>query len=201
MAQIQTPYGYDVELDEATLPALISAADIATASGGRISATDDRLQGVSAAVSAAIRDYCGWHVAPSMVCTVSCEVGSRIIFLPAKFVSAISAVSYGDTPIEVSDIEWKRSGMIRMPKWPSGRGVWGAYEVTYTAGYDAGMTAVKAIATQIALNDLLVSPGVRSESVGQVSLSYNTTSGQAGGVSLSARDKQLLDAYKLRNRV
>lgn len=54
------------------------------------------------------------------------------------------------------------------------------------------------IAAQVALNNLMAAPGVRNESVGQVSLSYNQlTEGVSGGVQLLDRDKDLLRQYRI----
>ena len=200
MATVITPYGYDIVLDddETTLPDLITPADIAIASGGRIAATDPRLPSVCSAVSGAIRDFCGWHVAPTLLCSYRTEVGTRVIMLPAKLVTEIESVEVGDTTLTQDDIEWKRSGAIRLGRCPEKRGRWGAYHVTYRAGLNTSASPLAQVAAQVALNNLAATPGVRSESVGQVSLSYNMLSeGVSGGVQLLNRDKSLLRSYKL----
>ncbi len=203
MTKIMTQYGYDVLLDDpaaTSMPLLVSPADVAQASAGRIAATDARLPGVCAAVSAAIRDFCGWHVAPSLTCELSTQVDTRVIVLPAKVVSSIDKVEVGGH--EVSDFEMKRAGLLRLPGCPEARGRWGAYTITYTAGLDTSATPLSQIATQVALNNLVAAPGVRSESVGQVSLSYNQLSdGVAGGVQLLSRDRELLRQYRLQPRM
>lgn len=200
MSTIVTPYGYDILLpdDETSLPALVAPAEIAAASGGRISATDPRLDALCQTVSAAIRDYCRWHVAPNLSCSCVTEVGTRVISLPAKIVTSLDSISVAGEDIDVDDVEWRRSGQIRLGRCPRHRGRWGAYEVTYHAGVDASVTPISQVAIQIALNNLVATPGVRSESVGQVSLSYNLLSdGVSGGVQLLDRDKHMLAPYKL----
>lgn len=197
---IVTHYGYDVIVDDETtqLPALITPADIAVASGGRISADDSRLPSVCAAVSAAIRDYCGWHIAPSLQCVYKTQVGTRVIMLPAKLVTSIDGITVRDILLDSTKYEWKRSGAVRIHRHPQARGQWGAYEVTYHAGMDASATALAQVAAQVALNNLVATPGVRNESVGQVSLSYNQLSdGVSGGIQLLNRDKSLLREYRL----
>ena len=45
-------------------PDLMTAADVAAASKGQVSAADPRLPALIAAASQAVRDRCGWHVTP-----------------------------------------------------------------------------------------------------------------------------------------
>lgn len=202
--RIITHYGYDVILDgdEATsMPDLVTPADISQASGGRIAATDSRLPSVCAAVSAAIRDYCRWHVAPLLACECETQVDTRIITLPAKLVPSIEKIE--TEGVEVSDYEAKRSGLIKLSACPQNRGKWGAYKISYNAGIDdISSTPILQVATQVALNNLVATPGVRGESVGQVSMSYNELSeGISGGVQLLSRDKEQLKAYRIYPRI
>lgn len=198
---IVTAYGYDVIVDDSvtTLPDLVTPADIALASNGRIAATDSRLPAVCTAVSAAIRNYCGWHVAPEMTCTYQTQLDTKIIPLPAKLVTSITDVECDGTALDSSRYEWKRSGLLRIhERHPKYRGRWGAYVIDYTAGFSTAASPLAQIAVQVALNDLMVTPGVRNESVGQVSLSYNQmTEGVSGGIQLMDRDKDLLRQYRL----
>lgn len=202
MATLWTPWGYDVDEDALlAIPDIITPADISVASGGRIAATDARLDPVCHAVSAAIRNFCGWHVAPNLHCVLSTSVDDRVIYLPAKHVRAVDSVTAGDDTLAATDYEWRRDGMIRLRHRPTHRGVWGAYTIEYDAGVDLSSSTLVGVAAQIALNDLVASPGVRSESVGQVSLSYNQgVDGVAGGITLMQRDRELLVGYKLPTR-
>lgn len=201
---ITTHYGYDIVLaDEVTaIPDLVTPAAIALASNGRIAVTDSRLTSICSAVSAAIRDYCQWHITPVLPCIYTTEVENRIITLPAKLVTSITSVEVEGEALDASKYEWKRVGLVRLHKWPKHRGRWGAYEISYDAGVDADATTLSQIAAQVALNNLMAAPGVRNESVGQVSLSYNQmTEGVSGGVQLLDRDKDLLRAYRIQTRV
>lgn len=197
MSTIITPYGYDIVLEDGTdMPTLVTPEQIAIASNGRISATDSRLDWICQAVSGAIRDFCGWHVSPTLSCVLRTEVSTRVIMLPAKLVTSIESIEVGNDA--VTDYEWRRSGAIRLGCAPARRGRWGAYEVSYHAGLDMTASPLAQVAAQVALNNLMAAPGVRSESVGQVSLSYNQlTEGVSGGVQLLDRDKDLLRQYRL----
>jgi hypothetical protein len=85
--------------------------------------------------SAAIRDYCGWHIAPSLTATYTkLEVGSKnIIMLPSRYVTDVSEVRAHqlgpqvDPPpdeliVNPSEYEWFQDG------WIQGR-------TTYSAGW------------------------------------------------------------------
>lgn len=200
---IQTQWGYDIYLaDGETIPAIVSPEQIATASGGRISADDTRLPAVCAAVSAAVRDYCGWHVAPNLHCELMTQVDTRVVMLPAKFVSAIDDIEVSEEHLAASDYEWKRSGAVRLSRCPAARGRWQAYRIEYDAGLDSSITSLGQIAAQIALNNLMAAPGIRNESVGQVSVSYSQmTEGVSGGVQLLERDKAMLAPYRIHPRM
>lgn len=194
-----TPWGYDIDDDTLeAVPALVTPDDIATASGGRIAASDPRLPGVCASVSAAIRNWCGWHVAPALPCVVDTTIDDRIAYLPAKHVREVKSVACGAD--DIAGFQWRRDGLVRLSCRPSRRGSWGAYRIAYVAGVDLESSALVGVASQIALNQLVASPGVRNESVGQVSMSYNTADGVAGGITLHKRDRELLAAYRLPTR-
>lgn len=202
--RIITNWGYDVIVsdDVTALPDLVTPADIALASNGRIAATDSRLPAICAAVSGAIRDYCAWHVAPVLSCELLTQVDTRIITLPAKLVTSLDSIEVEGEVLDPAKYEWKRAGLVRLHKWPHHRGRWGAYKVAYDAGMDASASPLAQVAAQVALNSLMATPGVRNESVGQVSLSYNQlTDGVSGGVQLLDRDRSLLRQYRIQTKV
>lgn len=198
MATIITPYGYDVLVDDdiSVLPSLVTPEQLVIASNNRLSSDDPRLETACRTISSAIRDFCGWHIAPNLRCILSTEVDTKVIMLPAKLVTSVETISCGNESI--SDYEWKRSGALRFSHLPLRRGRWGAYEISYNAGYDTDTLPLSQIAIQIALNNLMATPGVRNESVGQVALTYNQmTDNVSGGVQLLDRDKDLLRQYRL----
>jgi len=69
---------------------------------------------------AAIRRYCGWHIAPSITETITLDGdGSRHLWLPSLHVTAVTAVTNGDTVLDVSsDLDWSESGYV--PAVPAG---------------------------------------------------------------------------------
>ncbi len=187
-SSIQTNWGYSV----ASLPTLISVADLQTLCP-TLSATTGQLEAVLQKVSAAVRDWCGWHVAPSLECTYTGTGEGRLLMLPAMGVTGVSSLKVGSEA--VTAYEWTAAGMVRLTEgaFPES---WRSVECVYTAGFMAD--AVAQVVAQIALNALVAAPGVREEHAGQVGITYNATgSGISGGVSILGRDRELLAPYKL----
>lgn len=190
-ATTRTPWGYKV----AELAPLMSASEFATATGGAMASSTERIEWALAAVSQVVRDFCGWHVAPATKCAADLTAAGRVVYLPTMGVESIDAVTVDGTEIDPAACEWLESGLLRVPcasrKW---RGV----HVEWTAGYDT-TGALAAAVSQLASNALAAAPGVREEHAGQVGITYNqTANGVSGGVRLLDSDKAMLDAYRIR---
>ena len=187
-----TDWGYFVEA--ASVPALMSTADF-RALVPNMSATDAQLEAVLGGVSAAIRNYCGWHVAPALPCRYVGHGEGRLLMLPAMGVTEVGSLSIGGAAVDATCYEWTAAGMVRLngDAFPD---AWRSVECGYTAGFSA--EAIGQVVAQVASNALVAAPGVREEHAGQVGITYNQTgSGISGGVSLLARDMELLAPYKL----
>ena len=83
-----------------------------------------------------IRDYCGWHIAPSETVTnASVRIGERgLILLPTLHLTAVGQVQVdGRTLVYGVDYDWDKVGYISrlVPSWPRHR----VATVTYTHGY------------------------------------------------------------------
>ena len=186
--ETQTPWGYTVPY----LPSMISLEDFRIICPG-LSSEDSQVQAVLDAVSAAIRDWCGWHVSPSCECVFTGNGEGRLLVLPAMGVTDVSSLVVGGAA--VTDYEWTAAGMVRLKSgvFPD---VWRSVECVYTAGFDTA--AIGQVVAQIASNALVAAPGVANERAGNVSITYNQTgAGITGGVSLLPRDYAILAPYKL----
>ena len=183
-----TPWGYSVD----ELQSLISVEEFRLLCPG-LSSTDAQIQAVLDSASASIRDYCGWHVAPSLECAYTGEGEGRLLMLPAMGVTAVDSLTVdGDA---VADFEWTAAGMVRLTTstFPD---KWRSVECVYTAGFTSA--AIGQVVAQIASNALVAAPGVVNERAGNVSITYNQTgTGITGGVSLLPRDYSLLAPYRL----
>ena len=186
---VETPWGYSVS----SLDSLISVAEF-RALCPNLSSTDSQIEAVLSAVSGAIRDYCGWHVSPSIQCTFTGTGEGRLLMLPAMGVRSVESLKVGGS--EVADFEWLSSGMVRLSygHFPDS---WRSVTCVYTAGFDA--VSIAQVVAQISANALVAAPGVANERAGNVSITYNQTgTGITGGVSLLARDYALLAPYVLK---
>lgn len=188
------PWGYDLA-DGGEIPSIITPSQFAVLTGGRMSSTTEQVQAMLDATSAAVRGYCGWHVAPALECVWVGDAPDGICQLPAMGVS-VTSVEVGGTALDPTAYEWAESGLVRLrgraPRWRSVR-------VEFAAGYDGGTDGIGAVVAQLAANALAASPGVREEHAGQVGISYNqTASGVSGGVRLLDSDRALLDPWRVR---
>jgi hypothetical protein len=117
-------------------------------------------------VGETIRDYCGWHLAPSVTVTLTnLEVGSGgILMLPSRYVTSVNSVSLQpniDSELVLQDpasYVWRQGGWIE----PVGHASWRFYEpgfhstngglatVVMTHGYPDLPANVKRVAYELA---------------------------------------------------
>ena len=194
---LRTPWGYKVDADE--LPSLISAEQYALLAGITLTAeTTPRVTATLAAVSAAVRGYCGWHIAPVVRCQSRVTGEGRMLRLPTLALLSVDAIEIDGDAVDIDGVEHLDSGLVRVScgRWPH---AWGGVVVDYTSGLDVALAPdLAAVVAQVASNAMAGAPGVASERAGEVSITYNLTAyGVAGGVTLLDRDKALLAPYRL----
>ena len=152
-----------------------------------------------AAAEAAVRAYCGWHVAPSKTETVTVDVDSPSVLLPSLHVTAVSSVRAEGNPVGADRFEWSQTGIL----WLNARG-FRRVEVEMTHGYDVDSTAgvlLSSIVLATAARAKSSPSGLMRAQVGQVSETYSQTAhNQAGGVALLTSEKNLLAPYRLPSR-
>lgn len=120
---------------------------------GLVATDEDRLTQAEAAV----RDYCGWHIAPPRTDTIT--VGgsaSGKIMLPSLYVTAVTSVTVDGTLATVDEYLLHREGFISRIGW----GWWlgDAITVVFTHGYDVPPPPVTAAVQALAQN-LTDNPG------------------------------------------
>ena len=185
---MRTVWGYDVS---ETLQPIISVSEFNSITGGKY-IDDERIEAAINAASQAIRNYCGWHVCPSLTCTANPVGGATVARLPAAYVSSITSVS--ENGVAVTDYEWRKDGLLKREyPWTS---KYDAIEVVYKAGYDVSAVPdlVEAVCS-IVSGVLAVSAGVTAESADGVSISYSASAASIAA-GLTSTQKAALTMYK-----
>lgn len=190
---MRTAWGYDVN---GTLAPILSVNDFTAMTGMQAS---DRIESALNAASQAIRNYCGWHITPSIKCTANPSGGEVVAKLPAGYVSSIESVTENGTALAATDYQWRKDGLLKhvLPcRWCD---AWDGIEVVYNAGYEADavpdlVEAVCAIASGV----LAVAPGVSSESADGVTISYSASAASVAA-ALTSQQRNALEPYKLRS--
>lgn len=211
-----TPWGYIV--DAQALPDLITAQEFTQYTNGKFGTTDQRIAPNITSASASIRNFCGWHIAPSLVCGMLYNVNDLrdafigrdlLIQLPAAFITSVSKIvlnarlnadtgDYEGDAIDEDNYDASQSGLIRI----FDAGILDRRSkifIKYTAGYEGATVAdVKEIAASGVVHALTNTYGVNSEAAGGVSVSYNAAWSGKGSTALANDTRSTLDAYKAR---
>lgn len=197
MAALVTQWGYAVEADGGSMPPMLSVEEFRTLTGGRLSSSDEAVEAKLAAVSAAVRSYCGWHVAPALECSCELDGGGATLWLPCMGVSTVSSVEVAGEPCE--GYQWAPRGELRLPS--RAPDALRCVSVAFVAGFDpAAVPDLAQVVAQVAANDLCAAPGLREEHTGSVGATYNMTeSGVSGGVRLLASDRLALTPWRIEN--
>lgn len=122
-----------------------------------------------------VREYCGWHIAPSRTETLTADgSGSRIQPLPTMHLTAVVEASEAGTALDVNALDWSTYGVLEKQDggaWTSRRrGV--VAEVTH--GFAATPSWLLALLCSAAGRALLTPLGIAAESAGGESVTYAT---------------------------
>lgn len=209
-----SPWGYIIDSEK--LPAFISVDDFNLFTDGKF-AGDARIVSTLPSASEAIRNYCGWHIAPSLTCGMVYNVldlrdafvgRDLLIQLPATYVTDIqkivlNAVLNPSTGLyEGDETDDYEIGM--------GDGLLRIYDVgnlnrksrifiKYTAGFTDTPSAIKELTADRVSHAVTNPYGVNSEAAGGVSVSYSGAwAGSANSSSLPSDSREILEAYRLK---
>lgn len=212
----QSPWGYIYDAE--TLPDLMTLHDFAVFTNGRFDLGDTRVPANIASASEAIRNYCGWHISPSLDCGMLYNVhdlrdafvgNDLLIQLPATFVTNVEKVvlgavwntETGDWDGEVitdpARIEYT-NGLLRV--FDAGRLDRRARVfVKYTAGFpDAAVPLIKELVANSVVHAITNTYGVASETAGGNSVSYSAAWADRGSTALTNDTRDTLSKYKVR---
>lgn len=144
----------------------------------------------------AIRDYCGWHVAPVETETLTVDGNGRsLLLLPSGRIRKLLKVVVCGEDVTDRVRASARAGMIEGVKFPHR---FGAVEVTLEHGYSPHEVPSVIGVLDRATKRFATDPRIRSQAVAGASVGYATT---AGGAPLShlltVDEKQALDTYRI----
>lgn len=199
-----TPWGYKVNSD--IIPDLMNEVEFINFTNGKFASSDTRIGPNIASASAAIRNFCGWHIAPSLPCAMLYNVadlrdafvnGDLLIQLPATFVTNVSKVMLDDEVVNSDRIDYGMGdGLVRIYD-VGGLDRRSKVYIEYDAGFpDTSISDIKELVASGVTRALTNSFGVASEAAGGVSISYSSTWSGKGSTALANDARQTLDAYK-----
>lgn len=145
---------------------------------------------------AAVRSYCGWHIAPSRTEELTLDAQwSSVLMVPSLYVTDVSAVTDDGTLADVTGYTWRQNGTIELHSgyWTNRKVV-----VALTHGYDEVPLEVEGVVRAVAQRTLDNPGSVVREQAGP----FNVTHAQTGfnqvvpGALLDA-EKAILDRYKI----
>lgn len=142
----------------------------------------------------AVRDYCGWHVAPSVSHTLTLDgPGGTLLVLPSLRVTDVAEVTNDGTAL--TDPEWSEAGMVRTGRWTQRfRGV----TVTLTHGYDECPEDILAVVKHMTSQaQALAKTGPAGMAVAGPFTMQVSAAALAGAVGLSGQHRGVLDKYRL----
>jgi len=198
-----TTWGYELTALD-TLPDLLSVEEFNTFTGNKYAGYSTQVGVEISAATAAIRNFVGWHLAPSASCELSTafldrrvtRVGTDILIqLPARYITDIDAVTIGG--VEYEDYILDPSGLLRVLNVSVDR--YTPIVVSYTAGLPEGLMApIKELVAHRVTHAVAVPAGVTSEASGGVSVTYNANwINNARATALVGDNKEILIPYKV----
>lgn len=189
---IITPWGYDIDAE--SMPSIIDADQFDELTGGRW-AGDERVEPAIAAVAAAVRSYCGWHVGPLCACSMELDGEPGDIWLPVAYLASVESATVDGEAVDVA--AFNRRGRVRLAhRIPRGLG---NVTVEFTAGIPVASMPdlAKAVCDAVVGNIALDSYGVSQETAGGVSISYSGTALSAQGMTLPTNVRAALAPYRV----
>lgn len=149
-------------------------------------------------VSAAIRSFCGWHIAPSRSEDLTVDgKGSRLLWLPTMYLTGVSNVTSDGDVVDPDRYDWSATGYVELRHgWWSCRPRGVVASVTH--GYAEIPAEVVEVIVSVAARAVASPSGFTREQVGQVAFSHALSGeGVSGGVSLLGHERGILSRYTL----
>lgn len=198
-----TIWGYEL-VNMNSIPDMLTIQEFNEFTGSQYT-DEDRISAEISAACAAIRNFVGWHLAPSAACKLDTFMLDRrisavgrdiLIQLPARYVTVVSSVTIDGTVCEHFAVD--PNGLVRV----FDAGTFERYapvEVIYTAGLaDEMLAPVKELIAHRVTHSIAVPAGITSEASGGVSVTYNANwINNSRATALVGDNRDLLVPYKV----
>jgi len=209
-----TPWGYIADAE--VLPNFLSDIEYNNFTNGKF-AKDTMVQKVIPSATEAIRNYCGWHISPSLTCGMFYNIRDLrdafvgrdlLVQLPATYVTAIQKIIV-DAVWNADKDDWDGEELTDYDIG-MGAGLLRIYDVgcrdrksrifiKYTAGFPNVPEVIKELTADRVTHAVANPYGVASESAGGVSVSYSSIwASGSNASSLSNDSHEILEQYKVK---
>ncbi|MFX0573106.1 hypothetical protein [Nocardia nepalensis] len=151
-----------------------------------------------AIANALVRDWCGWHIAPTLTETLILDgSGDRVQMVPTLRLLDLHSVTENDRPIDLTKVRWSQTGHLRrMIAWTTReRGI----RIQITHGWATPPPVLVGVVLGIAkrAKDTPAS-AVRTRTAGPFSEQLTVSAdGSIGGVALTGAERDLLANYRI----
>lgn len=194
-----TNWGYTLTGDDVGLADLLTVGEFDAFTANKY-AGDARVDSEIKAAQSRVRDYVGWHLAPSMACEFKADSISvaRCVQLPARYVTGVSSVTVDGVVLDASEYFWKPNGLLWF-KRRNNNVSWNDIVINYTAGLPADLLGgIKELIAHRVVHSVAQSYGIQSELAGGVQISYSTSwINGANATTLPDDNKEVLAPYRL----
>ena len=203
---IMTTWGYKLTGVDA-VPGMMTLTEFNAITANKY-LSDERAEPDIKAATSAIRNYCGWHVFPSLACELDTTLFDKavsitdrmlMIQLPATFVSSIESIRINEVEYDETYVLMP-NGILRVYgiSWSHMRS-WSPIVIKYTAGLPEGAAdGIKELIAHRVTHALESSGGVQSETAGGVSITYNSSwINGSRATALADDNKEVLNPYRL----
>ena len=210
---MQTIWGYKLTAAN-SLTDFLTVAEFNTFTASKY-VGDVRIEPNIHSATRSIQNYCGWHIYPNLECEMVYRIldlrdsfigRDLLIQLPSTFVTEVSKVLLDAKLVggewvgtETTDFTIEESGLIRIydVDFCDRRS---QIRIVFKSGIDSeNMNVLKELTAHRVTHALASSYGISSETVGGVSVSYNSAwSGNTRSTALPDDNKEILDTYRVK---
>ncbi len=170
-----------------------SEADLAA--WGQYAPSPDAARSALDAATDLIRDYCGWHIAPSVTETLTLDGNTAgVLAIPTLKLTSVVSVTIDGTLHDPAVYEWSQSGYLRLYGGHRLRSV----AVAVVHGFPVVPEVVKSVCLTVAARALASPEGFIREQFGSAGQTPTQTSpGAAGGIALMSHEMRTLARYTI----